>query len=225
LNGEENVVAQRFAELAFSPAVRSAQEHYGSAAVGARLLAAADRQDRLGPDEAAFLQAGDGFHIATVTAAGWPYVQFRGGPPGFVQVLDDTTIGWADLRGNRQYITAGNLDPAGEARVAMIFMDLANPSRIKLLGRARIVDVADDPALAARLTVDGQPGKVERSVLVDVEAFAWNCPQHITPRYTAEEIARSIRPLHEELAALRAENTRLRAAAEETGGRRSARVQ
>jgi uncharacterized protein len=204
-------MAQRFAELAFSPAVRSAQEHYGSAAVGARLLAADDQQDRLGPDEMAFLESRDGFHLATVTADGWPYVQFRGGPPGFVHVLDETTIGWADLRGNRQYITAGNLDPAGGARVAMIFMDLAHPGRIKLLGRARVVDVADDPALAARLTVEGQPGKVERSVLVDVEAYAWNCPQHITPRFTAEEVARSIRPLQEELAALRTENARLRA--------------
>jgi uncharacterized protein len=203
-------MAQRFAELAFSPAVRSAQEHYGSAAVGARLLASADRQDRLGPDEIAFLSARDGFHLATVTSDGWPYVQFRGGPAGFVQVLDESTIGWADLRGNRQYITAGNLDPSGDARVAMIFMDQAHPSRIKLLGRARIVDVADDPALAARLTVDGQPGKVERSVLVDVEAFTWNCPQHITPRFTAEEVARSIRPLQDELTALRAENARLR---------------
>ncbi len=204
-------MAQRFAELAFSPAVRSAQEHYGSAAVGARLLAAEDRQDRLGPDEIAFLSARDGFHLATVTADGWPYVQFRGGPPGFVKVLDETTIGWADLRGNRQYITAGNLDPAGGARVAMIFMDLANPSRVKVLGRARIVDVADDPALAARLTVEGQPGRVERSVLVDVEAYVWNCPQHITPRFTVEEISRSVRPLQDELAALRAENARLRA--------------
>ena len=203
-------MAQRFAELAFSPAVRSAQQRYGSAAVGARLLAADDRQDRLGPDEIAFLEARDGFHLATVTADGWPYVQFRGGPPGFVHVLDETTIGWADLRGNRQYITAGNLDPAGDARVAMIFMDLANPSRIKLLGRARVVDVADDPALAARLTPAGPPGKVERSVLVDVEGFAWNCPQHITPRFTAEEVNRSIRPLRDELTALRAENSRLR---------------
>jgi uncharacterized protein len=203
-------MAQRFAELAFSPAVRAAQERYGSAAVGARLLAADDRQDRLGPDETAFLTARDGFHLATVTADGWPYVQFRGGPPGFVHVLDETTIGWADLRGNRQYITAGNLDPAGGARVAMIFMDLAHPSRVKVLGRARIVDVAEDPALAARLTVEGQPGKVERSVLVDVEAYTWNCPQHITPRFTAEEVARSVRPLQEELAALRAENAQLR---------------
>lgn len=203
-------MAQRFAELAFSPAVRAAQERYGSAAVGARLLAAPDAQDRLGPDEAAFLSARDGFHLATVTADGWPYVQFRGGPPGFVHVLDDRTIGWADLRGNRQYITAGNLDPAGGARVAMIFMDVAQPGRVKLLGRARVVDADDDPALAARLTVEGERGRVERSILVDVEGYVWNCPQHITPRFTAEEVARSVRPLQDELAALRAENARLR---------------
>jgi hypothetical protein len=205
-------MAQRFAELTFSPEVRSAQAHYGSSGVGDRLLAAVEAQARLGPDEAAFLAARDGFHLATVTATGWPYVQFRGGAPGFVRVLDEHTIAWADLRGNRQYITTGNLDPSGDARVAMIFMDLAQPSRIKVLGTARIVDAADDPEFARGLTAAGERGKVERVMLVTVEAFAWNCPQHITPRFTAEEVARSVRPLQDELAALRAENARLRAA-------------
>ncbi len=185
-------MAQRFAELAFTPEVRAAQEHYGSGAVGDRMLASPDAQDRLGPDEISFLSARDHFHLATVGSDGWPYVQFRGGPAGFVRVLDEKTIGWADLRGNRQYISAGNLDPAGAARVAMIFMDHAHPSRIKLLGTARVIDAADDPALADRLAVDGQRGKVERSILVNVEGYSWNCPQHITPRFTADEIERAM---------------------------------
>ena len=185
-------MAHRFAELTFTPEVRAAQERYGSGAVGARLLAAPDAQDRLGPQEIAYLAERDHFHLATVGSDGWPYVQFRGGPAGFVRVLDERTIGWADLRGNRQYISTGNLDPAGGARVAMIFMDHADPSRIKLLGTARVVDAADDPELAARLAVPGERGKVERSVLVTVEGYAWNCPQHITPRFTAEEIERAM---------------------------------
>ena len=184
-------MAHRFAELAFTPEVRAAQQHYGSSGVGARMLASPDAQDRLGPHETSFLTARDHFHLATVGSDGWPYVQFRGGPAGFVHVLDETTIGWADLRGNRQYISTGNLDPSGGARVAMIFMDHARPSRIKLLGTARVIDAADDPELAARLTVDGERGRVERSVLVDVEGYAWNCPQHITPRFTLDEIERA----------------------------------
>lgn len=185
-------MAHRFAELAFTPEVRAAQQHYGSSAVGARMLASPDARDRLGPHEMSFLTTRDHFHLATVGSDGWPYVQFRGGPAGFVRVLDETTIGWADLRGNRQYISAGNLDPAGPARVAMIFMDHAHPSRIKLLGTARVIDADDDPELAARLAVDGETGKVERSILVDVEGFDWNCPQHITPRFTADEVERAM---------------------------------
>jgi uncharacterized protein len=196
-------MGQRFAELTFSPEVRSAKAHYGSSGVGDRLLAAVETQARLGPDEAVFLAARDGFHLATVTATGWPYVQFRGGPPGFVRVLDEHTIAWADLRGNRQYITAGNLDPSGDARVAMIFMDLAQPSRIKVLGTARIVDAADDPEFARGLTVAGERGKVERVVLVTVEAFAWNCPQHITPRYTKAEVEHLLESLIDENNALK----------------------
>jgi len=184
-------VAHRFAELAFTPEVRAAQQHYGSGAVGDRMLAAPDAQDLLGPHEISFITARDHFHLATVGSDGWPYVQFRGGPAGFVRVLDERTIGWADLRGNRQYISAGNLDPAGGARVAMIFMDHAHPSRIKLLGTARVIDAVDDPDLAARLIVGGERGKVERSILVNIEGYDWNCPQHITPRFTAEEIERA----------------------------------
>jgi uncharacterized protein len=213
-NGEERDVAQRFAELVFSPGVRAAQARYGSAAAGERLLRPdAAPQDLLGPDEAAFLAARDGFHLATVTSDGWPYVQFRGGPPGFLRVLDERTVGWADVRGNRQYVSVGNLDPAGPARVAMIVMDWTAPGRMKLLGSARVLDAADDPGTAAALTAPGQQGRVERAVVVTVEAVTWNCPQHITPRFTADEVARSVRPLQDELAQLRAENARLRAAA------------
>ncbi|GAA1239603.1 pyridoxamine 5'-phosphate oxidase family protein [Pseudonocardia alaniniphila] len=203
-------MALRFAELLFTRAVRAAQARYGGRAD--RLLTAADPRDRLGPDEVEFLQTRDGFHLATVGETGWPYVQFRGGPPGFLQVLDERTIAWADFRGNRQYVSTGNLDPAGEARVAIIAMDHARQLRIKLLGTAQIIDADADPELAARVTVPGYRAVVERIVVVTLAAFDWNCPQHITPRYTAEELQDVMAPLVAELEQLRAENARLRSA-------------
>jgi predicted pyridoxine 5'-phosphate oxidase superfamily flavin-nucleotide-binding protein len=203
-------VPRRFAELLFTPAVRAAQARYGGRAD--RLLTAADPQERLGPDEVTFLQARDGFHLATVGETGWPYVQFRGGPPGFLQVLDDRTVAWADFRGNRQYVSTGNLDPGGEARVAIIAMDHAHQQRMKLLGTARVVDADAGPGLAARLTVAGYRAVVERVVLVTVAAFDWNCPQHITPRYTAEEVQDAVAPLVAQVEGLQAENARLRSA-------------
>jgi uncharacterized protein len=163
-----------------------------------------------------FLQTRDGFHLATVGETGWPYVQFRGGPPGFLHVLDEHTIAWADFRGNRQYVSTGNLDPAGDARVAIIAMDHAHQLRIKLLGTARIIDADADPDLTARMTVPGYDAVVERVVVVTLAAFDWNCPQHITPRYTAEELKDVVAPLVAELEQLRAENARLRSAAWDT---------
>jgi predicted pyridoxine 5'-phosphate oxidase superfamily flavin-nucleotide-binding protein len=206
-------MARRFAELLFTPAVRTAQARYGGRAD--RLLTAADPQDRLGPEEVEFLQARDGFHLATVGETGWPYVQFRGGPPGFLQVLDEHMIAWADFRGNRQYVSTGNLDPAGPAKVAIIAMDHALQQRMKLLGTARITGADADPGLTARLTVPGYRAVVERVVLVTVAAFDWNCPQHITPRYTAEELQDTVAPLVAQVERLRAENARLRAAVPE----------
>jgi predicted pyridoxine 5'-phosphate oxidase superfamily flavin-nucleotide-binding protein len=204
-------MARRFAELLFTRAVRAAQTRYGGKAD--RLLAASDPRERLGPDEVEFLQTRDGFHLATVGETGWPYVQFRGGPPGFLRVLDERTIAWADFRGNRQYVSTGNLDPAGEARVAIIAMDHARQLRIKLLGTARIIDADADPELAALVTVPGYRAVVERVVVVTLAAFDWNCPQHITPRYTAEELQDVVAPLVAEVEQLRAENARLRSAA------------
>jgi uncharacterized protein len=209
----EAIMARKFAELLFTRAVRAAQARYGGRAD--RLLTAADPRDRLGPDEVEFLQTRDGFHLATVGETGWPYVQFRGGPPGFLQVLDERTIAWADFRGNRQYVSTGNLDPAGDARVAIIAMDHARQLRIKLLGTARIIDADADPELTARVTVPGYGAVVERVVVVELAAFDWNCPQHITPRYTADELRDVVAPLVAELEQLRAENARLRSAAQD----------
>jgi predicted pyridoxine 5'-phosphate oxidase superfamily flavin-nucleotide-binding protein len=137
-----------------------------------------------------------------VSEDGWPYVQFRGGPPGFLQVLDETTLAYADRRGNRQYISAGNLQ--GNDRVALILIDHARRQRLKILGRARLLETGVNAPLLERLSVPGDATPVERLVLIGVEAYDWNCPQHITPRYTEAEIAVASAPLHEEIARLKA---------------------
>jgi hypothetical protein len=195
-------MGHRFAELAFTPAVRAAQEARGSRGSYARLEGGPPRNDRLGPEEAGFLAERDGFYLATVSETGWPYVQFRGGPPGFLRVLDERTLAWADLRGNRQYVSVGNL--AGDDRVALIAVDYAARRRLKLLGHAETLEVGADDGLAERLAVPGVDAPVERAVRVRVAAFDWNCPQHITPRFTLDEIEAAARPLRERVADLEA---------------------
>ncbi len=203
-------MARSFADIAFTPKVRAIQEDQGSARAYAKFLAPdAAPGDRLGEREAAFVAARDGFYQATVSETGWPYVQFRGGPAGFLNVLDDKTVAYADFRGNRQYISTGNL--TGDDRISLILMDYPNRRRLKIWGRARLVDAGDDPALVARLQVDGYRGRPERAVVITVEAFDWNCPQHIPQRFTLEELEAGLAPLRAELASLRAENARLEA--------------
>jgi predicted pyridoxine 5'-phosphate oxidase superfamily flavin-nucleotide-binding protein len=207
-----------YLDIATTPAVAAAQEHYGSAAQWGRVRArgaadaadAAGPGDPLGPPERAFIAERDGFYLASVSETGWPYVQYRGGPAGFLTVVDEATLGFADLRGNRQYITTGNVQ--ANDRVSLFLMDYAHRQRLKIFGRMRIIDAADDPALAERLAVPGTSGRIERLVLVTVEAFDWNCPQHITPRFTQAEVEVALAPVREELAALRSENERLRRA-------------
>ena len=140
--------------------------------------------------------------MATISETGWPYVQHRGGPKGFVKVLDERTIGFADFRGNRQYVSVGNLQ--GDDRVALILVDYPNRRRLKLLGRARAITAEDDPVTLGRLEVPGYRAKVERGLVIAVEAFDWNCPQHITPRFTEEEVAAAVAPLHARIAELEA---------------------
>ena len=192
-------MGHRFAELAFTDRVRTLQEQEGSRASYARFEGGEAHHHRLGPAEAAFLAARDSFYLATVSETGWPYVQHRGGPPGFLKVLDERTIGFADFRGNRQYVSLGNL--GGDDRVSLILVDYPHRRRLKILGHARAVE---DPATVARLAVEGYPAKVERGLLIEVAAFDWNCPQHLTPRFTEAEIAAAAAPLHARIAELEA---------------------
>ncbi len=195
-------MGHRFADIAFTPAVKAAQEAQGSRGTYLRFEEGAPHHDRLGPAETDFIAARDSFYMASVSETGWPYVQHRGGPPGFLRVLDEQTIGFADFRGNRQYVSLGNL--ARNDRVSLILMDYAHRRRLKILGRARAIGPADDPARLAALQLPDYRARVERGVLIAVEAFDWNCPQHITPRFTAAQVAELTAPLHARIAALEA---------------------
>ena len=205
------IVSKHYGAVAFTHSVRDVQRTHGSETFYTRKRLQAQAvpgPDPLTEDEIQYLTERDSFYMATVSETGWPYVQFRGGPAGFLRVLDEHTIGWADFRGNLQYISTGNLI-AGE-RVALILMDYAHRRRLKIFGRARIATTDEDPALVESLADPSYDATVERAVLVTVEAFDWNCPQHITPRYTADDLEPHLAPLRQQLAALQAENEQLR---------------
>ena len=197
-----------YLDLAVTPAVKAAQAHNGSRGHWESL--AADRSsDRFTEAEAAFIQSRDSFYIATVSETGWPYMQHRGGPVGFLKVLDDRTLGFTDYRGNRQYLSVGNL--SANSRASLFLMDYAQRARLKIFAELEVKDIADDPDLAARLASPGYRAKAERSVLVHLKAFDWNCPQHITLRFTEAEIAQAVAPLRAHLQQLEADNASLRA--------------
>lgn len=167
-------MARAFTKLAFSPAVKAAQERYGARSHGERLEHTEPARDRLNDDLAAFIAAADSFFIGTASREGWPHVQHRGGPAGFLKVLDDRTLAFADFAGNKHYITAGNL---GENdRVMLFLIDYERGRRLKIWGRATVID--DDPALFARVVEPTYPAKVERVIRIDVQAWDLNCRQH-----------------------------------------------
>ncbi|MFJ7152228.1 pyridoxamine 5'-phosphate oxidase family protein [Streptomyces sp. NPDC100445] len=199
----------RYAHLAYTASVRQVQSEQGSAAVAGRRLLEGDDPETLTADEAGFIESRDGFYLASVSETGWPYVQYRGGAPGFLHVLDERTIGYADVRGNRQYITTGNVRADG--RVALFLMDYPLRRRLKIFGRACVRSLEDDPALTERLSAGRTPGHLERLMVIRVEGFNWNCHQHITPRYSEAELAAALDPVRTRLAALEEENRRLRA--------------
>ena len=200
-------MAKNFSEIAFTDSVKAQQEQYGSRQQYARMDRLA-RGAALTLAETEFIAARDSFYLATVGETGYPYVQFRGGPPGFLRVLDAQTLGYADFRGNRQYITVGNLDQ--NDRAALILMDYANRSRLKIYARIEVINAKDRPELMEKLSVPGYDAKIERAMLLHVEAFDWNCPQHITPRFTMEELQAMNAPLYEHVAKLEAELIQLR---------------
>ncbi len=208
-------MAYGFLDIAATDDVRAVQAEMGSAEVFARF--AGDRKfDRFTPNEAAFIAARDSFYMASVSQTGWPYVQHRGGPPGFLKVIDPQTLAFADYRGNRQYISVGNL--RGEGRVAMILMDHAARARLKIYAHAEAVSLDADLALTAQVVDVGYKAKPERIVRLRLSAFDWNCPQHIVPRFTREELADAMGSVSERLEALEKENAELRAKLSDVSG-------
>ena len=178
-------MSKNFTRYPFTDSVKKAQARYGTRDAYRRMEQTGDRY-RLTAREAMFMQARDSFYMATVGENGWPYIPFRGGEKGFLKVIDDTTIGYADFRGNGQYISTGNIE--ANQKTALILMDYPNQQRLKIWAEATIAEAADDPMLREQLEVAGYAGQIERLVVLKVQAFDWNCPRHITPRYTPEEI-------------------------------------
>jgi predicted pyridoxine 5'-phosphate oxidase superfamily flavin-nucleotide-binding protein len=201
-----------FAELAFTPAVQRLQARHGSRAAYAQMQRGARAGEGLGPDEADYLANADSFYLATVSETGWPYVQHRGGPRGFLKVISPARLAFADFRGNRQYVSVGNA--AGDDRVSLIVMDYPNQRRLKILGRLRFEEVGEaDPELVFAVELPGYSARMERVAVIDVEAFDWNCEQHITQRFTVADIEAISQPLRERFAQLEAELASLRARA------------
>jgi predicted pyridoxine 5'-phosphate oxidase superfamily flavin-nucleotide-binding protein len=173
----------RFSELTFTPSVKEVQREQGSARQYDRMQEFGPENSVLGSAEAEFVAARDSFYMATVSETGWPYVQHRGGPKGFLQVLDERRLAFPDFRGNRQYISVGNA--IKNDRVALFLMDYPNQARLKILGHLSEEEISAYP----QLKLPGYRAVPERALVVQVEAFDWNCPQHITPRYTVDELA------------------------------------
>jgi hypothetical protein len=195
-------VGNEFGQIAFTPSVKAMQEKLGSRKAYAALEARTHHNNELGSDESDFIVARDSFYMASVSETNWPYVQHRGGPAGFVKVLDATTLGFADYRGNRQYVSVGNL--LKNDRVSLFFMDYPHRTRLKLLGHAELIGTERTEVLES-LSVPKYKAKVERGILIHVAAYDWNCPQHITPRFTEEEVETAIQPLRERIATLEAQ--------------------
>jgi predicted pyridoxine 5'-phosphate oxidase superfamily flavin-nucleotide-binding protein len=188
-------MGHKFAEIAFTESVRQVQQEQGSRANYTGMDKGDDYNHLLSDNETSFLAKRDSFYMSSISETGWPYVQHRGGPVGFIRVLDQQTIGFADFRGNRQYVSTGNFRK--NDRVSLFFMDYPNRRRLKLLGRIRELG-KEQSALLSQLKTDGYRALIERGFVIKVVGFDWNCPQHITPRYTEAQINELLDPMIKE---------------------------
>jgi uncharacterized protein len=209
-------MTKSFGSLVFTPAVKALQERYGSRRQYERLEQLGEKRDGLGPDEREYLREQDSFFMASLGESGWPYVQHRGGPKGFLRVIDDVTLAFADFRGNKQYISTGNLQT--DNRVALIVVDYPRQLRLKLLGRVEILEGENAKDWLPKVRDPEYKAVTERVYLIRVEAFDWNCQQHIIPRYTEEEIREVLEPIEKQMAGLQKENEDLRKKLAALGG-------
>jgi predicted pyridoxine 5'-phosphate oxidase superfamily flavin-nucleotide-binding protein len=193
-------MADRFMQTVLTPSVLAAQDHYFGRHAA---LDSAPERDPLTDEERSFIAARDSFYMATITENGWPYVQHRGGKPGFLRVVSPTQLAFADYKGNRQMLSTGNL--AANDRVALFLMDYPRRERLKILGHARVEDARQHPELVAQFAAPETRGIVERVFLLEVVSFDWNCPKYITPRYTAAEVEVAVAPLKQRIAELEAQ--------------------
>jgi uncharacterized protein len=197
-----------FLDIAVTPSVRAVQAKMGADHIWQDFKGRREF-DRFTESEAAFIADRDSFYMATVSETGWPYVQHRGGPRGFLKLVDDQTLAFADFRGNRQYISTGNL--AADDRACAFLIDYPNRARLKIYAHVETLALDDDPKLTGLVTMPDYKAKLERIFRLRLEAFDWNCHQHITPRLTEQEISEVVRPLRDRLAQLETENAKLRA--------------
>ena len=201
-------MSPNFGSLVFTPTVKALQERYGSRRQYARLEGSGASPARLGPEESEFIGERDTFYMATLGSTGWPYVQHRGGPKGFLKVIDERTVAFADFRGNKQYISTGNL--LTDNRVALILVDYPRQLRLKLLGRVEIFEGELARGWIEKVRDPNYKAVTERVYVIRIEAFDWNCQQHIVPRYTEEEIREAVAPAENRMHELEQENERLR---------------
>ena len=197
-----------FGSLAFTRLVKLLQERYGSRQQFERMERSGAQHDQFTNFETEYLADRDSFYWATVGSTGWPYVQHRGAPKGFLKVIDDHTLAFADFRGNKQFISTGNL--LTDNRVAMILVDYPRQARLKILGRVEVFEGEKAGKWLEHVRIPGYKAIIERVFLIHVEAYDWNCPQHITPRYTADEIREGMQDVEERIEALEKENQGLR---------------
>lgn len=191
-------MARKFGEIAFTPEVKEIQEQRGSRQTYERYIANGPAGDTITPQIAGWIAQLEGCYLGTVSSNGYPYIQFRGGPPGFLQVMDDRTIGFADFTGNVQYITVGNL--SSNAKAFLFLMDYRHRRRVKIWGRAEVME--GDAAWIERLRLPDYPATIERAILFHVEAISENCPQHIPIRYSEAEVESMIVPLRDRITEL-----------------------
>jgi predicted pyridoxine 5'-phosphate oxidase superfamily flavin-nucleotide-binding protein len=201
-------MTKSFGSLVFTPAVKALQERYGSRRQYARLEQLGEMKGGLGPDEKEYLAERDTFYMASLGESGWPYVQHRGGPKGFLKVIDDTTLAFADFRGNKQYISTGNL--LTDNRIALIVVDYPRQLRLKLLGRVEVFEGEKAKDWLPKVRDLQYKAVTERVYVIRIEAFDWNCQQHIIPRYTEEEIRDVLEPIERQMQELQKENEELR---------------
>ena len=201
-------MAQKFGSLVFTPTIKVLQERHGSRHQYAKMEQSGPAHHGLGAMEKEFLAERDSFYIASVGSTGWPYIQHRGGPAGFVKVIDDNTIAFANFSGNKQYITSGNV--VTDNRVALIFVDYPRQARLKMLGRLEILEGEKASQWLEKVRHPEYKAAVDSVYVIHVEAFDWNCPQHITPRFTADQIQNAIAPIEKRMQELQSENQKLR---------------